>query len=218
MKQHTIFVAFLMTVGLACGQVFEPIVIRTPDSERVSTISLFGSSFEWQGLGTKAKLGALITFQIPTGPTNEFQLGGWLSRDTQTLGSESATILWYNLHFTWLTNRTLRNNFGISVGVLGANVDGYGDVLWATADLVSSFALDANARLTVGATLGYALGSSATGEFAGETPASGFTYGLSLAYRLNRSTSIGVGFWTIDLTGEGGVRISRFNGGLSFHF
>lgn len=218
MKQHWTFGAFLVTVGLAYCQVFEPIVIRTPDRERVSTVSLFGSSFEWDGLGSEAKLGALITFQIPIGPTNEFQLGGWLSNDTQTLDGDSVTVYWYNLHFTWLTNRTLRNNFGISVGILGANVNGYGDVLWTTADLVSSFSLDANARWTLGATLGYALGSSATGEFEGDTPANGFTYGLSLAYRINRSVSIGVGYWTIDLTGEGGGRISRLNGGLSFHF
>ncbi|GIV06786.1 MAG: hypothetical protein KatS3mg016_2361 [Fimbriimonadales bacterium] len=218
MKHFWILMAFVLSAGLASSQVFEPIIIRTPDNERVSTVSLFGSSFEWGDLGTEAKTGFLLTFQVPTGPTNEFQLGGWVSNDTQTLGSESATVYWYNLHFTWLTNRTLRNNFGISVGILGAQVEDYGSALWTTADIVSSFALDAGARWTFGATLGYALGSSATGDFEGATPASGFTYGLSLAYRLNRSTSIGVGFWTIDLTGDGGGRISRINGGLSFHF
>jgi hypothetical protein len=218
MKNHWTFVVFLLTVKFAYSQVFEPIIVRTPDSERVSTVSLFGSSFRWKGLDTEpeAKVGALVTFQVPVGPTNEFQLGGWLSNDTQTLYLESVTVYWYNLHFTWLTNHTLRNNFGVSVGILGAQVEDLGSFLWTTTELVSSFALDANARWMLGATFGYALGSSATGSL--DTPYNGFTYGLSLSYRFARNTSFVVGLWTIDLTRDSGVRITRANGGLSFHF
>jgi|AFSR01.1.fsa_nt_gi hypothetical protein len=211
-------VGFWMFAATSWSQVFEPIVVRTPETEKVSTISIHGSSFEWEGLGTRAKTGALVSFQTPIDQKGEFLLNGWASRDTQTLGSESANINWYNLGLTWLAARTLRNNFGLSVGVLVAQVEDYGNANWVSTDLVSSFALDPSGRWTLGATLGYVSGTSFSGEFEGDKPASGFTYGASLSYRVSRQFSLNVGFWTIDLTNEGGGRISRFNGGMSFHF
>jgi hypothetical protein len=126
MKRLSSIVGLLMFVATSWGQVFEPIVVRTPETEKVSTVSIHGSTFER--------------------------------------------------------------------------------------------ALDPSGRWTLGATLGYVSGASFSGEFEEDKPASGFTYGASLSYRVSRQFSLNVGFWTIDLTNEGGGRISRFNGGMSFHF
>lgn len=204
----------ILAAQAAHAQVFEPVSSRVSSNGRPQTsISLQYSVFDWNALDTDGG-GLLFTFNVPL---KDFEVGGWFSGDRQSLnffGNKfTADIGWGELHLGWFPGRTKRPyTFGFSTGVLASEIRGGGEKVkasWAEANLIGS---GTTKRVSYGASVGLLTGLE-TEDIEADN---GWSFGVSLGYRLSSRLDAVAGLWQMNLNNS--TRIRRINAGLSYRF